>query len=410
VNRMQKRHLLVVIPESPFPPRKNGLSLRYYPLLDRLSRVFAIDLVVVTPNTDRPIALGDLGQKLHRVIPIHRPRPRPSFLTKVAAQLPRLLPFGMPFGYVDYGASYVAQQLKPVLSESHDTVLWVTQDHVFWKCLPYLKGRRLILDQVDSNTLHLRRLFSTPSLSRRVSIAKMQRWEARMMDSADVGFYISPVDLQAVERSVKHVALAVAPNGILIDDYCSEKAQVGSPSLGFLGNMSYLPNVDAAHRLHRIYQSLRDVLPGLKLYIIGRDPDPSLSEYSADPNVVITGTVENIWPYVNAVDLFVLPLRWGAGQQNKLLEVMYAGRPVVATAVANGGVGAVDGESILLGNDDETLRQKALALLRDSALREKIGTAGGRFVRQVYGWDQIAARFAQAIDPGLENLQILRAS
>jgi glycosyltransferase involved in cell wall biosynthesis len=93
----------------------------------------------------------------------------------------------------------------------------------------------------------------------------------------------------------------------------------------------------------------------------------------------------------------------GAGQQNKLLEVMYAGRPIVATGVANGGIRAVDGESIILADDEEGLRAKVLTLLRDPLLRERIGAAGARFVRQAYGWDEIAAQFARAILPNFQG-------
>lgn len=393
---MEGKRVLVVMPEVPFPPRKNGVTLRYYPLLLRLSKKFRLTLAAVTDHDD--IELGDLRACLDDFIPLQRANSQPSLITKILAQRLRFFPLGVPYDYFKYTTNNISKQIGKVLVREYDAIVWVTLDHLLFENLHHLKKHRLIIDAIDSISLHAIRSTPTNGLIDRLKIGKMKRWEAAIMSAARVGFYISPVDLDAIAPLVQHTKLHISPNGILIEDYIAQKASLQSPSLGFLGNMSYGPNIEAAHRLYRLYRALKKQIPDLSLYIIGRDPDESLLRYTDDPNVHVTGTIDNIWPYVNAVDIFVMPMVKGAGQQNKLLEVMYARRPIVASSVANGGVLAVDNESILIADDELSLQQKILSLLKDVERREKIAAAGERFVRETYDWDAIAARFAAAIE------------
>jgi len=391
------------MPESPYPPRKNGIALRYYPLLLRLCERFDIDLAMTVDDDKAATNVGELEHKLQRVIPLRRINVQPSLSHRIYAQLHRISPVGVPFGHYYYGAQAMAAQFKSVLSEKYHAVVWVTQNHVLHECLPYLSKHRLIVDGIDSSSLHTVRSLPLPDLMARLKIAKAKRWEATIINRAKAAFFISPVDLAEVKSLTKRSDLELSPNGILIDDYTPEKLALKSPSIGFLGNMSYRPNIDAVHRLVVLYRDLKESVPDLSLYIIGRDPDHSLLDYAKDPDITFTGTIDCIWPYVNAIDVFVMPMAMGAGQQNKLLEVMFAGRPIVASSIANGGVLAVDGESVLIADDHETLKEKTLSLLLDSELRQRLGANGKKFVDEKYNWDRIAEHFAATIDPNYKN-------
>jgi len=398
-----KAKVLVVMPESPYPPRKNGIALRYYPLLLRLCERFDIDLAMTVDDDKAATNVGELEHKLQRVIPLRRINVQPSLSHRIYAQLHRISPVGVPFGHYYYGAQAMAAQFKSVLSEKYHAVVWVTQNHVLHECLPYLSKHRLIVDGIDSSSLHTVRSLPLPDLMARLKIAKAKRWEAAIINRAKAAFFISPVDLAEVKSLTKRSDLELSPNGILIDDYTPQKLALKSPSIGFLGNMSYRPNIDAVHRLVVLYRDLKEKVPDLSLYIIGRDPDHSLLDYAKDPDITFTGTIDCIWPYVNAIDVFVMPMAMGAGQQNKLLEVMFAARPIVASSIANGGVLAVDGESVLIADDHETLKEKTLSLLLDSELRQRLGANGKKFVDEKYNWDRIAEHFAATIDPNYKN-------
>jgi len=119
--------------------------------------------------------------------------------------------------------------------------------------------------------------------------------------------------------------------------------------------------------------------------------------------VEVTGFVPDLNPALNQSAVFVAPLRFAAGVQNKVLEAMAAGRPVVTTSLVNQGLGAQPGRDLLTADTPEEFSTAILNLLQDKALRYRIGLAGRQFVKDHYHWGLVANR--------LENIQnILRKS
>jgi glycosyltransferase involved in cell wall biosynthesis len=89
----------------------------------------------------------------------------------------------------------------------------------------------------------------------------------------------------------------------------------------------------------------------MHLYIIGRNPSDKLLSYSTSPTIHFTGAVENVWDYIRSADAFVFPMQSGAGLQNKVLEAMYAGKPVITSTIGNEGIGAKHGRELYIAND-----------------------------------------------------------
>ena len=139
-----------------------------------------------------------------------------------------------------------------------------------------------------------------------------------------------------------------------MDGYAeANPVSIESPNIAFLGNMAYPPNVRAANWLvTELFPRLKKILPELHCYIIGRNPGQDLLRLGDGPAIHITGEVDNIWDYIRAVDVFVFPLFSGAGLQNKVLEAMYASKPVIASPIANEGIGAEHGQEIFIAEHE----------------------------------------------------------
>jgi glycosyltransferase involved in cell wall biosynthesis len=112
---------------------------------------------------------------------------------------------------------------------------------------------------------------------------------------------------------------------------------------------------------------------------------------------LVTGPVEDIWPYVNAVDLFVFPLQRGAGLKNKILETMRAGRPVITTPIGNEGIDAVSGRDISIAGTPEEFRMETLRLLGSTGQRNAMGEAAHRFVSDRFSWERILLRLEEIV-------------
>ncbi|RYZ94405.1 MAG: glycosyltransferase, partial [Moraxellaceae bacterium] len=181
----------------------------------------------------------------------------------------------------------------------------------------------------------------------------------------------------------------VIPNGVYLSDVVEEKVSFDGPSVGYLGHMGYTPNIRAAKRLYVLFKQAQKHIPNLFLVIIGRDPSPEILALADDPQVLVTGTVENIWPYVQGVDLFVFPMETGSGQQNKLLEAMAVGKPVISTTLGNSGVRAVHRESVVLADTDEELCNALIEFMSAPEKRTQLGMSGKDFVIRTYAWPSV---------------------
>ena len=139
------------------------------------------------------------------------------------------------------------------------------------------------------------------------------------------------------------------------------------------------------------------------MLIIGRDPVPSIRQLDDGAAIKVTGTVENIWPYVASVNVFVLPMFEGTGLQNKILEAMFAGVPVVTTSIAAAGLGATSGEQLLVADSDEEIAAQAIKLLRDPGYANRLADEARTFVMREFAWPAILPRYAAIVASGISG-------
>jgi glycosyltransferase involved in cell wall biosynthesis len=125
---------------------------------------------------------------------------------------------------------------------------------------------------------------------------------------------------------------------------------------------------------------------------VGRRP-PRRLQALASGNVVVTGAVEDIRPYLGKAAVCVVPLRSGSGTRIKIFEAMAMGKAVVSTPLGAEGLPVQHGENIILAEDPADFARQVVALLRDPQRRAQMGQAARQLVEQNYGWPAVAACF-----------------
>jgi glycosyltransferase involved in cell wall biosynthesis len=114
----------------------------------------------------------------------------------------------------------------------------------------------------------------------------------------------------------------------------------------------------------------------------------------AGDGIEVLGRVPDVPTYLHAATVAVCPMRSGSGIQNKVLEALACGAPVVATAIANRGVQGVPDRDLLVADTAETFAAAVLRLLDEPALAVRLAQAGRAFVEQHFRWESHAARLA----------------
>jgi sugar transferase (PEP-CTERM/EpsH1 system associated) len=158
------------------------------------------------------------------------------------------------------------------------------------------------------------------------------------------------------------------------------------PTLLFTGAMDYQANVDGVLWFCRTaLPRLQDTIPDLRLFIVGANPVPEVRQLAGE-NVVVTGYVQDIRTYYRQADLCVIPLRLARGVQNKALEAMAMGKPVVTTSKVQQGIQATPEQDLLLADTPQEFVSQVLRLLRDRELSGELGKRGREFVLQSFDW------------------------
>jgi polysaccharide biosynthesis protein PslH len=169
------------------------------------------------------------------------------------------------------------------------------------------------------------------------------------------------------------------------------------PHLVFTGNMDYWPNADAAAWFAaKVLPLIRDRLAGAQFHIVGANPGPDVLRLAAQPGVHVTGRVPDVRPYVAHAAVSVAPLRMARGVQNKVLEAMALGRPVVTSPQAFEGVRAVPGIDLLVADGAEAMAQAVAEIVAGG--HAGLGAAARRCIQQTYTWNATLARLDACLD------------
>jgi glycosyltransferase involved in cell wall biosynthesis len=125
-------------------------------------------------------------------------------------------------------------------------------------------------------------------------------------------------------------------------------------------------------------------------------------------NVVVTGWVEDIKPYIARSSVYVAPLWLGTGMRVKILEAWGMAKPVVTTSIGSQGIDCTPGENVLIANDPQGFAAQTVRLLRDKALREKLGRNGRKQVQSKYDWEIIIQQVEEMYDEVLATKLLTR--
>jgi glycosyltransferase involved in cell wall biosynthesis len=173
----------------------------------------------------------------------------------------------------------------------------------------------------------------------------------------------------------------------------------------FTGIMDYRPNVEACDRFARnVLPRIQREVPDVKFRIVGARPSKEILDLAGGA-VEVTGAVQETADHLRQASVAVAPLRLGRGLQNKVLEAMACGTPLVASPNAVAGVSqsAVAGEHYLLADDDDAAAAAVVRLLREPTEAGRIGVNARRLMERRYAWEPLLADFDRAIELALER-------
>ena len=218
----------------------------------------------------------------------------------------------------------------------------------------------------------------------------------------DHSILCSAQEAETLRKRTKERPVSVVANGVDLKYFspCLRSAQPNEPTVVFTGAMDYFPNIDAAQFFCReIFPAVRTELPSTQFYIVGRNPTRQVKQLGEQTNVFVTGTVPDVRSYLAQATVSVAPLRLARGVQNKVLEAMAMGVPVVGTTEAFKGIAATEQDGIRIAHDPLCFAQHVISFLQgDGTLRRQAGMQARRYVECVHRWGDQGATLERLIE------------
>ena len=222
----------------------------------------------------------------------------------------------------------------------------------------------------------------------------MRRMELSAWSHADVNLQCSPGDATFVAERVASPVVMIS-NGVNVDYFQrrSGSAAVDSSLVVFTAGFGYAPNQEALFWfLQWVLPLVRARRPGTRFLFAGSQANQaaSMAGFSATD---VNGGIEwisdpaDIRPCFERACVYVVPILSGGGSRLKILEAMAMQVPVVSTSVGAEGVPYRSGEHLLLADTEESFAEAVVRLLEDAELRQRLSTAGRRFVESNYRWE-----------------------
>jgi sugar transferase (PEP-CTERM/EpsH1 system associated) len=315
-------------------------------------------------------------------------RVREAFQTiRMLLRLPTSTPSSMGFFF----SQRLARKVKTMLRTRQYDLIVVNSSSVA-QYVTGVEGIPKILDFCDMDSqkwLDYARFKPFPlSLGYRLEGIKLMREEKRLANCFDVCTTATRGELETLNSYRCDVETDWFPNGVDAEYFSPSEGPYDENTISFIGRMNYYPNEECMSRFCRgVWPALRQRKPQVKLNIVGADPTAAVRRLGELPGVTVTGTVADVRPYVRRSAVSVAPLNIARGTQNKILEAMSMGVPVVSSPLAASGVDATPGEHLLVAQNPAEYTEAILRVMEQPTERARLAVAGRRRMVSHHSWD-----------------------
>jgi sugar transferase (PEP-CTERM/EpsH1 system associated) len=378
-------------------PLDTGGKIRSFNLLKELGRRHEVTLFTFYGSHEND-KHGELRQFFSRVMNMPISLPSQRGLAEAMQYAGNLLSL-QPYSLAKYASPEAARALLLLLDEGQYDVLIC--DFLFsapivpWDFpIPKILFTHNVETQIWKRHYELARNPIWKGVAWR-EYRTMARAESRYLKKANHVLTVSESDKRLFSSFLPMDSMSVIPTGVDIEYfYPAEVASQGN-RLVFTGSMDWMPNEDAIlYFVEEIFPQIRLEVRDASLWVVGRKPSPRL-EALANPEsgIHVTGTVDDIRPYVREASVYVVPLRVGGGTRIKIFEAMAMGKAIVSTPIGAEGLPVIKEKNILLEERPDGFARQVIRLLRDRVLRENLGRAARSLVELSFSWGSVALGF-----------------
>lgn len=379
----------------PFPPH-GGAKVRAFHMIRHLAQRHAVTVVSLVRSPAEAAEGAGIAPYCARY-EMARVRPTVQALRMLAC-----VPSATPSSLAFFRSRKLARRIDALLARERFDLI-VAHSSSMAQYVEHASGVPKIMDFCDMDAqkwLEYARYKPFPlSLGYALEGRKLAREEHRIARRFDLCTLATRAEQATLDGYGTGARTDWFANGVDADHFAPSHEPYDRDLIVFVGRMDYYPNQECmAAFCADVLPALRARRPATKLAIVGADPSAAVRALGRLPGVTVTGSVPDVRPQLRRAALMVAPLNIARGTQNKILEGMAAGIPVVTSRVAAGGVDARDGEHFRVATSPEEQVAAILGILDDPAERARLAQAGRARMLSHHTWPMALQRLDAIVE------------
>jgi sugar transferase (PEP-CTERM/EpsH1 system associated) len=271
---------------------------------------------------------------------------------------------------------------------------------------PLLQGfRPRLVDLVDVDSAkfaayyHQRTVRGARRLAFGLEGRRLQALEQQIVQDADLSMVCTAAEAKLLRSFTRPRRLEVLENGVDTEVFAQPLGNARrADEIVFVGALDYQANVDAvAYLAQELLPLIRRQRPAATLTVVGRSPVAEVHQLAQLEGVELVADAPSVLPYLHRASVTLLPFRIARGIQNKALEALSSGLPVVLSAVTAQGLAGAAGRDYLVGENADELVSRTCQVLAEPDLQRSLAQHGRTLVEEHYAWPRLLARFEQLV-------------
>lgn len=389
---LRRVKVLFLAQRVPYPPNR-GDKITTWRLVERLKRDHEVTVIAFAHDEgDRKAAQQLRGMGIETITVPHEER------RKKLTALPLLLT-RKPLTLGVYGSSQLQEAVDRLLPEVDMAYAFSSSMGAFLVD----RGVPWVMHFAELDSDKWRQYAEQKGLP--MSWVYRREWrtllefERRIAADTVTNVFCTPIEQAIFQDQIPGPSSVVMRNGVDLKHFAPAPDKTEAGHLVFTGVMDYFPNADGCqHFVAEILPRVVEEFPDVRFSIVGSKPTPDVEKLAQTNGVTVTGFVDETRDWLERASIAVAPLRIARGIQNKVLEAMAVGLPVVGTPCATQGVEAISGRHLLVAESAQEQAHLIRGLLREPAQAQRIGASARSFVEERYDWEVALAPLDEVVE------------
>jgi polysaccharide biosynthesis protein PslH len=386
-------HIVFLSQRVPYPPNR-GDKIATWHIIERLKRKHRVTCICFAHGREDLEAAQNLDQ-------LGIPTYTIGHNSKLALirSIPTLLtqkPLTLSF----YGSERLQREVDRIIPTADVAYAYSSSMGAFLEKHTRLP-RIMHFSELDSDKWLQYSSFTSPAKSwvYRREWQALLKFERRIARSFTQNVFCTPLEQKIFQKNIPDAPSIVMRNGVDFSYFTPRPERAEPNHLVFSGVMDYFPNVDGClHFAQEVLPRVHSSFPGAHLTIIGSRPVSQIRALAASPHITVTGYVPDTRCWLERGAVSVAPLRMARGIQNKVLEALAMGLPVVGTSSATQGIEGEPGRDFIVADDAKQQADSICELLANTIAARELGERGRLLVERSYDWTKVLEPLDRLMD------------